>query len=163
MTEERSSSLESTVSAGLPIRQLEKKDVSEVARIDALRTGLLKADYWERVFEDFFEPSEGSLKIGLAADEDSGLAGYLMGEVRAFEFGSEACGWIFAVATDLPYARTGIASRLLAEACRRFREAGVTRMRTMVRRNDVPVLSFFRSNGFTGGSYVQLELDLAEV
>ena len=58
--------------------------------------------------------------------------------------------------------RGGIASRLLAEACRRFAHGGVTRVRTMVRRNDVPVLSFFRSNGFVGGSFVQLELDLGE-
>jgi hypothetical protein len=30
----------------------------------------------------------------------------------------------------------------------------------MVGRNNVPVLSFFRANGFVGGSFVQLELDL---
>ena len=30
----------------------------------------------------------------------------------------------------------------------------------MMRRNDVPVLSFFRSQGFAGGPYVQLELEL---
>jgi ribosomal protein S18 acetylase RimI-like enzyme len=53
-----------------------------------------------------------------------------------------------------------VASALLAEACRAFRAAGVTRVRTMVRRNDVPVLAFFRSSGFSGGSYVQLELDV---
>ena len=35
-------------------------------------------------------------------------------------------------------------------------------VRTMVRRNDVPVLSFFRGNGFRGGSFVQLELDVRE-
>ena len=147
----------------LKLRELEPKDLSEVARIDALRTGLLKEDYWKQVFKDFFDSLDGSLRVGLAADGESALAGYLLGEVRAFEFGSEACGWIFAVATDVPYARTGVASGLLAETCRRFREAGVTRLRTMVRRNDVPVLSFFRSNGFTGGPYVQLELDLKEV
>jgi hypothetical protein len=28
----------------------------------------------------------------------------------------------------------------------------------MVRRNNVPVLTFFRTNGFAGGPYVQLEL-----
>jgi ribosomal protein S18 acetylase RimI-like enzyme len=147
----------------LKLRELARTDLAEVARIDAVRTGLLKKDYWKQVFRDFFNSTDGSLRIGLAAEGESGLAGYLLGEVRAFEFGSEACGWIFAVATDVPYARTGVASRLLAETCRRFREAEVTRLRTMVRRNDIPVLSFFRSNGFAGGPYVQLELDLAEV
>ena len=152
-----------TSTTALKLRELERKDLAEVTRIDTVRTGLLKKDYWKRVFKDFFDSNDGSLRVGLAAEGESGLAGYLLGEVRAFEFGSEACGWIFAVATDEPYARTGVASGLLAETCRRFREAGVTRLRTMVRRKDIPVLSFFRSNGFTGGPYVQLELDLAEV
>ena len=40
------------------------------------------------------------------------------------------------------------------------RELGVTVLRTMVRRNDVPVLSFFRAGGFVGGSFAQLECDL---
>jgi hypothetical protein len=31
----------------------------------------------------------------------------------------------------------------------------------MVRRTDVPVLAFFRSSGFAGGAYVQLELDVS--
>ena len=30
------------------------------------------------------------------------------------------------------------------------------------KRNDVPVLAFFRGNGFRGGPFVQLELDLDE-
>jgi hypothetical protein len=32
----------------------------------------------------------------------------------------------------------------------------------MVQRADVPVLSFFRANGFVGGSFVQMELDLPD-
>ena len=49
---------------------------------------------------------------------------------------------------------------LLALTCRRFKESGIRHIRTMVGRNNVPVLSFFRANGFVGGTFVQLELDL---
>ena len=90
------------------------------------------------------------------------LVGYVTGEIRAFEFGSEACGWILTVGVHPECAREGVASGLLAAACRRFQEAGVTRVRTMVQRSDVPVLSFFRANGFVGGSFVQMELDLSD-
>ena len=58
--------------------------------------------------------------------------------------------------------RSSVAASLLAEAGRRFKRKGIDQVRTMVRRNDVPVLSFFRSNGFTGGSFIQLELDLGD-
>lgn len=144
------------------VRALRADDLDDVVRIDALHTGQRKPEYWQRVFRDFFNGGKDALRVGLAAEADGVVQGYLLGEVRAFEFGSEACGWVFAVGVDRRSLRGGIASSLLAEASRRFARDGITRVRTMVRRNDVPVLSFFRSNGFVGGSFVQLELDLGE-
>ena len=101
----------------------------------------------------------GSGRAG-ARPLQAGIVGYLLGEVRAFEFGSEPCGWVFAVGVDPAHAREGIASLLLGEACARFRSAGVETVRTMVRRDDIPVLSFFRRRGFVGGSFYQLEMSL---
>ncbi len=148
--------------ADLRVRDLRRDDLDAVVRIDALHTREPKADYWEGVFHEFVPGSRRPGRVALGAEGSSGLAGYLLGEVRAFEFGSEPCGWVFAVGVDPARARGAVGSRLLREACRRCREAGVARVRTMVRRTDVPVLSFFRSAGFVGGSFVQLELDLAE-
>ena len=145
------------------IRPLKAGDLPEVVRIDGLHTGLRKRAYWSRVFERFLKPNRRAVRIGLAIEAPKGLAGYLLGEVRAFEFGSEPCGWIFAVGVDPNSARHGVASLLLAEAVTRFQAHGVPRIRTMVRRNDVPVLAFFRGNGFCGGPFVQLELNVEEV
>jgi len=145
------------------VRSLRARDLGEVVRIDALHTGARKQAYWRAVLERFLKPSGKAIRIGLAADAPRGLAGYLLGEVRAFEFGSEPCGWIFGVGVDPRFARHGVASLLLAQAVASFRAHGVPRIRTMVRRNDVPVLAFFRGNGFRGGPFVQLELDVAEV
>jgi ribosomal protein S18 acetylase RimI-like enzyme len=144
------------------IRPLQEHDLAEVARIDALHTGVQKPQYWTRVFRTLVRADDDVVRIGVVAEAAHGLAGYLIGEIRAFEFGSEACGWIFAVGVDQPYLHTRVGSSLVREAAARFRAAGVAKVRTMVRRNDVPVLSFFRSNGFAGGAYVQLELDLDE-
>ncbi|MFQ5876353.1 MAG: GNAT family N-acetyltransferase [Acidobacteriota bacterium] len=148
---------------GVRVRDLREGDRGELIRIDALHTGASKPDYWERTLGNVLRAAgRDPVRVGLAADGPQGLIGYLIGEVRAFEFGSDACGWVHAIGVDPQYLRGGVATRLLAEACRRFRDAGVRRVRTMVRRNDVPVLSFFRANGFVGGSFVQLELDLEE-
>lgn len=145
----------------IEVRGLRSDDLDDVVRIDALHTGEGKTDYWERVFRDFLRPDQRD-RVGLAAETEGRVIGYLVGEVRAFEFGSEACGWIFAVGVNPHDARKGVASALLGEACARFRQAGVGRVRTMVRRNDVGVLSFFRANQFHGGSFVQLERDINE-
>ena len=151
---------------GVVVRALARGDLEDVVRIDALHTGEHKPAYWARVFADAFGARGGSPRVALAAEAGSGprraLAGYLLGDVRAFEFGSEACGWVFAVGVDPEHARKGVASALLDEAARRFREGGIRRVRTMVRRNDVPVLSFFRSNGFVAGPFTQLERDVTD-
>ncbi len=146
----------------LRVRDLEHDDLDRVIHIDALHTGEGKSRYWRRVLEDFLREDPDRLRVGLAAQADGQLIGYLLGEVRAFEFGSEACGWVFAVGVDPEHLREDVGSALLAEICRRFRDAGIATVRTMVRRNDVPVLSFFRANGFVGGPFVQLEVNLEE-
>jgi len=69
---------------------------------------------------------------------------------------------VFAVGVDPRSLRSGVASALLLESCRRFAHFKVDRVRTMVRRTDVPVLSFFRSSGFVGGPFVQLERAIGE-
>ena len=140
------------------IRTLARRDLARVVRIDAIHTGAEQRAYWSRLFREFLAPRSGRQRVALAADVAGDLAGFLLADVRAFEFGSEPCGWILEVGVDPRDARHGIASALLAEAVRRLRAAGVSTVRTMVRRNNVPVLTFFRTNGFAGGPYVQLEL-----
>jgi ribosomal protein S18 acetylase RimI-like enzyme len=150
------------VDRAIEVRDLRAEHLDEVVRIDALHSGERNPRYWKRVFRDFFDAASESSVVGLAAESDGRMIGYLLGDVRAVEFGSEACGWVFAVGVDPTGVRGGVASALLAEACRRFKEAGVQRVRTMVRRNAVDVLSFFRANGFVGGSFVQLERELED-
>jgi ribosomal protein S18 acetylase RimI-like enzyme len=142
------------------IGPLRVADLAAVIRLDARLTGRRKPAYWKVVFKEFVATGRSSAGVGLAARDGAQLCGYLLGEVRAFEFGSTPCGWIFAVGVDPSQAHRGIGSGLVAEAARRFTRTGVTAVRTMVARNDVSLLAFFRSNGFVGGSFTQLERDL---
>lgn len=142
------------------ISPLRPADLPAVIQLDARLTGQRKTTYWKSVFGEFVGRGRSAARVGIAAREGARLTGYLLGEVRAFEFGSAPCGWIFAVGVDPAEAHHGIGSGLVAEARRRFARAGVSTVRTMVRRNDISMLAFFRSNGFVGGSFTQLEQGL---
>ena len=146
-----------TISTELSVRSLRPDEWAPVVALDALLTGTRKEPYWKGVLESYLR-DEGC--IGLAAAVGDNLEGYLFGELRAFEFGSERCGWIFALGVQPETVRKGVASALLAEARQQFRGLGVNKVRTMVRRTDVPFLSLFRRQGFVGGPFVQLELDI---
>jgi ribosomal protein S18 acetylase RimI-like enzyme len=156
----RSTAADNPKAGAVSVRPLTRRDLDDVARIDALHTGASKRRYWRGVFDDFLRRAPRHDRVRLGAEVGGALAGYLFAEVRAFEFGSSPCGWVFAVGVDPGHLRSGLASALLEEACRRFRRAKVSQVRTMVRRTDIPVLSFFRASGFVGGPFVQLERDL---
>ena len=147
------------------VRNIRTDDAAELSRIDAAHTGLEKPEWWADVVKRHVRRGpEGPSRVGLVAVEHAAgrerVVGYVLGQVRAFEFGSEPCGWIYAVGVDPSRLRAGIAKELLAEATARFEEAGVKLVRTMVRRDDVPVLTLFRSEGFVGGPFVELEKPL---
>ena len=144
------------------IRNLRPEDLERVVEIDARQRGHAVPEYWQRVRREFLAADRERQRVALGAEDDGELVGFLFGEVRAFEFGSEPCGWIFAVAVEPDRARAGLASGLLGEACRAFQRAGIDTIRTMVERGNVPVQAFFRAHGFTAGAFTQLELTLPE-
>jgi len=82
--------------------------------------------------------------------------------VRAWEFGSPPCGWVFALGVSNAHREHHVGSRLMERIFQRFKADGVTSVRTNVSRHDTLNLSFFRSLGMTAGPYVQLEMTLDE-
>jgi ribosomal protein S18 acetylase RimI-like enzyme len=141
------------------IRGAEPADLPAVAALDQRITGVAKAGYWQWALGHYAGgPAE---RIFLVAETDKGaLAGFIIGEVRAWEFGSPPVGWVFAIQVDQKLRLGGVATRLFQALCDRFRAAGVDRVRTLVDRRDHLILSFFRSQGMTAGPSLQLDLQL---
>lgn len=147
------------------IRAIRSGDANAIAAIDAAHTGVLKKRWWRDVVARHTGSGRGGgPRVGLVAVEGpkGTVVGYAMGRVRSFEFGSEPCGWIVALGVHPRMLRSGVAGRLFDEACRRFARQGINLVRTMVRRDDVGVLTFFRNQGFVAGPYVELELSIPE-
>ncbi len=137
----------------LHLRPLRVADLRAVTAIDARHTGVTKLTHWREVLAR----ARGAHQLALGAEAGGHLAGYLFGEIRAWEFGSPPTGWIYAVGVDPKHARQGIATRLVLAARRWFTERGAAHVRTMVRRGDIELLRFFRASGFAAAPYVELE------
>ena len=146
------------MSQGPHIREAAPTDLDGIVALDALRSGSAKPDYWAGIMALYGRGGEASGRVALVAEgENQVVAGFLFGEVRAWEFGSEPCGWIFSVAVHPDLERHGTATRLCEEAERCFGAMGVDLVRTMVRRNDIPLLALFRSMGFVAGAFTEME------
>lgn len=146
--------------AALRVRPVRQTDLPEVIALDATVTGLHKADYWQRVYRRYGVAGQG-LRHFLVAEAEGRVVGFVIGEVRDWEFGSPPCGWVFGIDVDPDRRQDGIGSRLFEEIGRGFRQAGVTVIRTMLSRDNALVLSFFRSHGMMAAPFIPLEIELA--
>ena len=122
--------------------------------MDARLTGSDKPGYWR----DMMAPERHFL---VAESAQGALLGFIAGEVRAFEFGQPAAGWVFAIQIDPRQRQRGVGSALFEALVTRFKEQGVTRVRTLVDRKDHLILSFFRAQGMVAGPSLQLDMDVA--
>ena len=143
----------------LRIRTVKAADLPAVVALDATVTGLHKAAYWQRVYRRYGIKGQGERHF-LVAESDGRVCGFVIGEVRDWEFGSPPCGWLFAIDV-MPSARQGgVGGRLLAELAQRFRREGVNTLRTMTASNNSLIQSFFRSQGMRAGHLLPLEMEI---
>lgn len=125
--------------SAIQVRRVRAADVAQVIALDTRVTKLAKAEYWNDIFrrygkqrsqDRFFLVAENRL-----SRPGSGLLGFIIGEVRAWEFGSTPCGWVFALSVEPKARLQGIGSALFEAISGEFRKAGVSKMRTMVARD----------------------------
>lgn len=144
----------------LEIRKIQPADAEAVIGIDAMHTGIAKAAFWRNRLAPLFSAKNSVPTLGYVAVADSGVIGYVLAEGRAWEFGSPLCGWIFALGVRPEFSRQGVALGLTREVCKQFKKMGIETVRTMVKKDDVDVLKFFRASGFHAGPFIELELEL---
>lgn len=149
------------------IRRARAADVALIIELDQRVTGIAKPDYWTDIFERygsrrlaerFFLVAEPADSV--KSDQKEPLLGYIIGEVRAWEFGSAPCGWVFAFSVDAKVRQQRIGEQLFEAISAEFKKAGIRTMRTMVARDNQLHLAFFRGEGMMAGRYIQLEKDL---
>ena len=149
-------------SGAVTVRAVRRPDLDPVIAIDANVTGLEKRAYWQSIYRRYGIAARGERRWFLVAELDGRVVGFLIGEVRDWEFGSPPCGWVFALDVDPQVRQAGIASQLLATLNASLKRAGVRKLRTLLARENVLILSFFRSQGMMAAPLIPLELDLIE-
>ena len=143
----------------LHIRPADPDDLPAIIALDREVTGLQKPDYWRDVYGRYGGGGDDR-RCFLVAASGVRVEGFVIGEVRAWEFGSPPCGWIFAIQVRPVRRLAGVGTLLFAAVRDRFRAAGVDRLRTMLARDNTVILSFFRSQGMMAGPFVELEMAL---
>jgi GNAT superfamily N-acetyltransferase len=150
---------EAGAGATLRLRAAVVADVPSVIALDQEVTGLAKPDYWHDMFARYGGRRHRE-RCFLVAERQSRIEGFIVGETRAWEFGSPPCGWIFAIQVRPKSRLKGVGTKLFDAICERFRKSGIVNVRTMLARDNTTILSFFRSQGMMAGPFIELETTL---
>ena len=143
----------------LRVHNVRAEDLEAVVAIDAEVTKLPKPEYWADLYHRYGS-GRRQQRFFLVAEAEGRIEGFIIGEVRDWEFGSPRCGWVFAISVRPGARQAGVGARLLAAICEGFRGLGVTKVRTLLARDNHLILSFFRSQGMMAGPFIPLEMDL---
>jgi ribosomal protein S18 acetylase RimI-like enzyme len=147
----------------MKIRPAVYSDLQKIIDLDAEVSGLAKNEYWEDRFNRFTERDGRHLIVAASSvlgDVHESVLGFIVGEIRAWEFGSRPCGWIFAIGVSPDHRVQGIGEQLFGAMCDAFKADGANSVRTMIARQDQLNMSFFRAQGMMGGPFIELEKPL---
>src|SRR5512135_3497890 len=114
------------------VRPVRRGDLDAVIALDAEETGTPKREYWRSLFRRYGgATAERQFLVAVAGGD---VVGFVIGEVRDWEFGSPACGWVFAINVSRRHRLAGTGAKLLQAICAGFSKAGTRTVRTILAR-----------------------------
>jgi ribosomal protein S18 acetylase RimI-like enzyme len=145
----------------IAIRPATADDLHDVIELDARVTLIKKENYWQETFERFIGTLGRHFWVAEMKNKNQSLfVGFIVGEIRAWEFGSQPCGWVLTILVRSEFQGRGIGEQLFEVICESMKKDGVLTVRTMIAREDTLNMSFFRSQGMMAGPFIELEMPL---
>ncbi len=153
------------ISGTARIRMLEMKDLEDILRIEEkIESELnLKAQERREYLKEtaHYHLQHGDPMMNLGAEIEGKLVGFILGEIRLFEFGrGEKTGWIKVLGVDPDYQGRGIGRKLGEALLTHFERKNVQKVRTLVNWYEGNLISYFKSLGFDILNMIPLEKEL---
>jgi ribosomal protein S18 acetylase RimI-like enzyme len=144
------------------VRTMRENDLDAIVAIDALSTGRRRPSYFQLMLQRAI--SQARLQISLVAELDSRVVGFLIGSLYYGEYGVvEPAASLETIGVDPRYRGQHVARALMRQLRNNLGALQISTLRTEVAWNDLDLLAFFRSEGFSPGPRLCLEtsVDLA--
>jgi ribosomal protein S18 acetylase RimI-like enzyme len=143
------------VTADVRIRPLDELDLEGICRIDEKIGGRYQPEIWEQRVMFYTRRDPGASQVAVANGK---VVGFMLGDCRAGEFGlEEPSGWIERFGIDPEFRGQDLGRRMFDAICAHFKAEGATRVRTLVERDEAPLVGFLKAIGFGESPLTALE------
>jgi ribosomal protein S18 acetylase RimI-like enzyme len=159
------SKLWTDVSKTVSVRILGMDDLDGILRIQEKIIKEQKSSSLDRLVSlkdtTVYRLQNGDPLLNLGAEIDGKLVGFILGEVRRWEFGrGEMTGWILILGVDQEYQGVGVGNKLGSTLMDHFRKKNVKKVRTLVEWFEGDLISYFKSLGFNLLNMLPLEKEI---
>ena len=145
-------------STAVRIRPLDELDISGIVRIDEKISGIYRPEIWEGRVMYYTRRDPGASQVAEAGKK---VVGFMLGDLRAGEFGlEEPSGWVERFGIDPDFRGQDLGRRMFEAIRAHFAAGGATSVRTLVDTNDESVAGFLKALGFTPAPLQALEMRL---
>jgi ribosomal protein S18 acetylase RimI-like enzyme len=142
------------------VRPLDELDIGSIVRIDERITGQYRPDFWEHRVMYYLRRDPESSRV---AEVEGKVVGFMLGDVRAGEFGlEEPSGWIERFGIDPDYRGRELGKRMFDAIVGHFREAGASTVRTLADAQEDGVVGFLKAMGFGPSKLTALEIAIGK-
>ena len=145
--------------AEITIRPMEERDIPRAVEIETAILGPKRSMTLRGSLTAYL--AKGERNASIVAEAEGKVVGFLVGDVRAWDFGEDQeIGWIRIVGIDPAYQGHGVGKALGAALMRYFETRGITTVRTTVEWDAGDLIAYFRTLGFERSGFIGLEKHL---
>ncbi|MBA7593726.1 hypothetical protein ES703_00657 [subsurface metagenome] len=136
------------------IRRMTEEDLQGIKNIDRALVGPDRALSWPLEVEAHWWVY--SPMLNFVAEVGGEVVGFLLGDIRGAEYGTDRSGWIDMMGVAPEHQHKGIGKSLAEAFCEECQRNGV-RVRVIIREDDQRLIRFWTSVGFHRGDLVSYE------
>jgi ribosomal protein S18 acetylase RimI-like enzyme len=139
------------------VRRLQKRDASQIGRIDAAITKAPQRTDFKRLVEEVVGRENAA---GFVAEAEGKVVAFMISHVTLGSFGADRCAWIAMFGVAPKYMDQGIGKKLAEEIFAFHKERGIKEIYTSVRWDSADILSFCKTLGFERSEFLHLRKSL---
>ena len=144
----------------IKIRKMTEADLPRIKEIDRELVGLYRAASWPLRVEAHWWVYRGMPNF--VAEIGNQLVGFLLGDIRGSEYGTDVSGWIDIMGVAPEYQSKGIGRKLVEAFCKECQKQGI-RVRILVVGDDQRLVRFWTSLGFQKSNLISYQRDSCSV
>ncbi len=139
----------------MKLRRLTAQDMEQVIAIQQSITRQPVSQNWRKMLAQHVEDP---CQVGLVAETDGKVCGFILGEIKVGGFGSEMTGWLEMVGVVPEQMGAGVGRSLAQGLFQYFAKQGVSEVLTSVRWDSGDMLAFFKNLGFDRSPFINLRV-----